>query len=123
MADGRGYTPPVINSLHGESEHAFKQNPITRWSRQCLSSASDNCDTAPASKIVSITVTKRRVLATYQITGNLTANLAATRESLRQAARIYTITVATTDASGNTSKAMSPSPVPQRNGNGNGKKP
>ena len=62
--------------------------------------AVDNCDSAPVSKIISITSNQKVDADDIQITGNLTANLEASRDP-DNGARIYTITVRTTDASGN----------------------
>ena len=63
-------------------------------------SASDNCDPAPVSRIVWITCNEQTSPGDIQITGDLTANLAASRDPAGNG-RVYTITVATTDASGN----------------------
>jgi probable HAF family extracellular repeat protein len=66
--------------------------------------AVDNCDSAPVSKIISITSNQKVDADDIQITGNLTANLEASRDP-DIGARIYTITVRTTDASGNSTTA------------------
>jgi len=77
--------------------------------------ASDNCDSAPASRIISITCNEQALAADMQITGNLTASLAATRNSA-SGSRIYTITVQCTDAAGNSSTRTVAVTVPQGNG-------
>src|SRR5882724_5660704 len=65
-------------------------------------SVSDNCDGAPFTRITSITSNETTAPGDIQITGNLTANLVASRNPMGTG-RIYTITVQSTDASGNTS--------------------
>jgi probable HAF family extracellular repeat protein len=62
--------------------------------------ASDNCDGAPVSRIVSITADEPVAAGDIQITGNLTARLVASKSS-PGSQRIYTLTVRCTDASGN----------------------
>jgi probable HAF family extracellular repeat protein len=76
---------------------------------------SDNCDPAPLTKIVSITCDDRTCDDDIQITGNLTARLAASKNA-SGATRTYTITVLSTDASGNSSSATVTVTVP-KNGN------
>jgi endo-1,4-beta-xylanase len=77
---------------------------------------SDNCDSAPVTKIVSITCNESTSPGDIQITGNLTALLAATKPS-SSGNRLYTITVQSTDASGNSSSAQLTVTVP-KTGNG-----
>jgi len=77
---------------------------------------SDNCDAAPVTKIVSITCNQPTAPGDIQITGNLTALLAATKPS-SSGIRLYTITVQSTDASGNSSSAQLTVTVP-KTGNG-----
>ncbi len=94
-------TPPVITSLTASpnvlSPPNHKMTPIT------LSvTATDNCDPAPVSKIISITCNESATASEMQITGALTASVAATRDG-SGSGRIYTITVQCTDASGNSS--------------------
>ena len=94
-------TAPVINSLTASPNTISPPNhrmvPVT------LSvSATDNCDPAPVSKIVSITCNESASAGEMQITGALTASVAATRDG-GGSGRIYTITVQCTDASGNSS--------------------
>ncbi|HWH69180.1 MAG TPA: PKD domain-containing protein, partial [Candidatus Sulfotelmatobacter sp.] len=81
--------------------------------------ASDNCDAAPISKILSITCNEVVAPGDIQITGPLTATLAASKSS-SGGTRVYTITVECTDASGNRSTATVAVSVPSSNGNGNG---
>ncbi|MEY2429898.1 MAG: hypothetical protein QOJ40_2783, partial [Verrucomicrobiota bacterium] len=77
--------------------------------------ASDNCDGAPASRIISVTCNEPASAAEMQITGNLTASLAATRNSA-SGSRIYTLTVRCIDAAGNSSTRTVAVTVPQGNG-------
>jgi probable HAF family extracellular repeat protein len=77
---------------------------------------SDNCDAAPVTKIVSITCNEATAPGDIQITGNLNALLAATKPT-SSSNRIYTITVQSTDASGNSSSAQVTVTVP-KTGNG-----
>jgi hypothetical protein len=80
----------------------------------------DNCDAAPVTKIVSITCNEVTAPGEIQITGNLTANLAATKSPAGNT-RIYTINIQATDASGNISTGTVTVSVPKSNGsNGNG---
>jgi probable HAF family extracellular repeat protein len=65
----------------------------------------DNCDAAPLTKIVSVTCNEPVTPNEIQITGALTVKLAATKPSSGNA-RIYTITVQSTDASGNSSTSQ-----------------
>jgi len=73
---------------------------------------SDSCDAAPVTKIVSITCNESTSPGDIKITGNLTALLAATKPS-SGSNRIYTITVQSTDASGNSSTAQVTVTVPK----------
>jgi hypothetical protein len=61
--------------------------------------ASDNCGT-PVSQIISIVASEPVPASDIQITGALTANLRASKNSTGDS-RIYTITVRSQDASGN----------------------
>ena len=76
---------------------------------------SANCDPAPVTKIVSITSHQPASPCDIQITGNLTASLAASKSPTGDA-RFYTITVQSTDASGNSSTALVMVTVPKSNG-------
>jgi hypothetical protein len=62
--------------------------------------ALDNVDPAPVSKIISITANESVAPGDIQITGDLTAKLAASKNAEGRG-RIYTITVQCKDASGN----------------------
>lgn len=62
--------------------------------------ASDACDPAPASRIVSVAANETVEPGDVQITGDLTLKLAATRNP-SGSGRIYTIIVGTTDSAGN----------------------
>ena len=64
--------------------------------------ATDNCDPAPASRIVSIAADEPVAAGDIQITGALTAQIVASKSS-SGSERIYTITVRCTDAAGNSS--------------------
>jgi len=78
-------------------------------------SATDNCDSAPVSKIVSITCNESVQPGEMTITGPLTASLAATRNGA-SGGRIYTLTIQCTDNSGNSSQTSVTVTVPQGNG-------
>lgn len=103
-------TAPLIHSVSASpnvlSPPNHKLVPIT-----VSVTATDNCDPSPASKIISITSSETPATGDIQITGNLTASLAATRNT--KAGRVYTITVQCTDASGNSSTATTTVTVPQ----------
>jgi hypothetical protein len=79
----------------------------------------DNSDPAPVTKIVSITCNDVTAPGDIQITGNLTAILAASKSS-SGGTRIYTINIQAKDASGNTSTGAVTVSVPKSNSNGNG---
>ncbi|HOP97941.1 MAG TPA: PKD domain-containing protein [Verrucomicrobiota bacterium] len=72
--------------------------------------AQDNCDETPVSRIVSITSNYPVEQGDIQVTGPLTAKLAASKGP-SAADRIYTITVESTDKSGNTSTVQIAVPV------------
>ena len=61
--------------------------------------ASDNCDDSPCNRIISITANEPTAPDEIKITGNLTAMLAASKNG--SAARIYTVTVQSSDTFGN----------------------
>jgi hypothetical protein len=101
-------TPPIIES--------FSVSPNVLWPANHKMVAvtlgvtvSDNCDTAPKSKIVSVT-SNEPVNGTgdgdtapdWEITGDLTVNLRAERSG-KGSGRVYTVTVLCTDAYGNSS--------------------
>lgn len=79
----------------------------------------DNCDAAPVTKIVSITCNEAVASGDIQITGNLTAMLAASK-SASGGTRIYTLNIQSIDASGNMSTGAVTVSVPKSSGNGSG---
>jgi probable HAF family extracellular repeat protein len=81
--------------------------------------ATDSCDSVPACKIVSITSNEALEPGEAQITGELTALLAATRSPSGDG-RTYTITLQSADAAGNRAQASVEVRVPKGNGNGTG---
>jgi uncharacterized repeat protein (TIGR01451 family) len=101
-------TPPVISTVSANPNVLWPPNhkmvPVT-----VTVSSSDICDVAPACKITSVS-SNEPVNGTgngdkepdWQITGNLTVNLRAERAGSGNG-RVYTVTVACTDASGNRS--------------------
>jgi probable HAF family extracellular repeat protein len=76
----------------------------------------DTCDSSPVTEIIAVTSNEPISRGDVQITGSLSVNLAASKCS-SGAARTYTITVQSTDASGNCSKAQVIVSVPKSNGN------
>jgi hypothetical protein len=108
---------PVIHSVSATPNTLAPPNgslvPIT----VCVV-ASDSCDPAPAKKIVSITSNESVDAGEIEITGDLTAKVAARRDG-GGSGRVYTITVRVTDVSGNSSVATTTVLVPKGNGNGN----
>jgi probable HAF family extracellular repeat protein len=110
-------TPPAFQSL------TVTPNVLNPPNHQIVpvivsASVSDNCDSAPTCRIVSITANESTAAGDIAITGPMTANLAASRNAGSNG-RTYTITVASTDASGNSSTATIQVTVPKGNGNGN----
>jgi probable HAF family extracellular repeat protein len=93
-------TAPVISSVTASPNVISPPNhqmvPVT-----VSVSATDNCD-APVNKIVSITCNESISPEEARITGNLTASLAASRNS-SGTGRIYTLTVRSSDSCGNSS--------------------
>ena len=77
----------------------------------------DCCDAAPVTKIVSITCNDTTSPGDIQITGNLSATLAASKSSSGNT-RIYTLNIQSTDTSGNSSLGSVTVTVPKSNGNG-----
>ena len=104
-------TAPTIQSLSVNPNVLSTSNgkpvPVT-----VSATVSDNCDSAPFTRITSITANESTAAGDIQITGNLTANLAATRNPAGNG-RIYTITVTSTDASGNSSTSTVNVSVPK----------
>jgi hypothetical protein len=92
---------PTLTSVHASPEVLSPPNnqivPVT-----VTVTATDTCDLTPVSEIISITADETVAAGDIQITGALTANLAASKNSTGEA-RVYTITVRCTDASGNSS--------------------
>lgn len=78
-------------------------------------SVSDGCDSAPVSKIVSVTCSETPAPGDIQITGDLTLMLAASKNT-SGTSRLYTITVKSSDASGNSSFGTVTVTVPKSNG-------
>jgi probable HAF family extracellular repeat protein len=107
-------TAPVIQSLSVSPNVLSPPNhqlvPVT-----VSAYVTDNCDPAPVTKIVSIATNDGYSPNDVQITGNLTALLAANKSS-SGGNRVYTITVQATDASGNSSTAQVTVTVPKSNG-------
>ena len=82
--------------------------------------ASDTCDAAPVNEITSVVCNEPVAAGDIQVTGALTVNLAASKNSTGSQ-RVYTITVRSTDNSGNSSTATVTVTVPKSNGNGGNK--
>jgi len=94
--DSISAAPNVIRPLN------HKMVPVT-----ISVSVSDNCDTNPSSRIISISSNEPEnglgdghTAADWEITGDLTANLRAERAG-NGSGRVYTITVTCTDSAGN----------------------
>jgi len=111
----RDATAPVIASITATPAYLWPANRHMVEVTLTVS-ASDNCDRAPASRIIAIhsnePVTDLRddTSPDWSITGPLTANLRA--ENSKDACdRIYTLTIECTDASGNRSTATVRVPV------------
>jgi hypothetical protein len=77
--------------------------------------ASDDCDPAPVSKIISVTCNEVSAPGDVQVTGNLTLNLAASRTP-GGSGRVYSITVECRDISGNASTRCATVTVPKGKG-------
>jgi hypothetical protein len=106
-------TAPTIISVHASPDVLSPPNnqlvPVT----VCVT-ATDNCGSMPVSQIISITADETVAANDIQITGALTAKLAASKNS-SGTDRVYTITVRCTDASGNSSTASVNVIVPKNN--------
>ncbi len=104
-------TAPAIQSVTAGpnilSPPDHKLTPVT-----VSATSADNCDSAVVSKILSITANETTDPCDIRITGDLTANLAASRNPAG-GGRIYTITVQATDASGNSTISTVQVAVPQ----------
>ena len=112
----RDLTAPVFNSLTVSPDVLSPPNhqlvPVA-----VSAAVSDNCDTAPLTQIVSITCNDATAPGDIQITGNLTATLAASK-SASGGTRVYTLTVSTTDHSGNSTVGQVTVTVPKSPGTG-----
>jgi hypothetical protein len=106
-------TPPVIQNLTATPNVLTPANnkPVAVT---VSATVTDNCDGAPFTGITSITSNETTAPGDIQITGNLTANLMASRNP-QGTGRIYTITVTSTDASGNSSSSTVTVTVPKGN--------
>jgi probable HAF family extracellular repeat protein len=97
-------TAPTISSLTVNPSMLWPPNgdliPVT-----VTVVASDSCDPAPVSQIVSITSNEPAPAGSIEITGPLTAKLAALKTPSGNR-RVYQITVRSTDASGNHTDAV-----------------
>lgn len=111
-------TPPDISSVTASPEVLTPPNnkliPVA-----IAVVATDTCDSAPVSQIISITANAPVAPGDITITGALTATLAA-KKNPGGNERIYTITVSCTDASGNSSTDTVTVEVPQKAGGGQG---
>ncbi|HWX21348.1 MAG TPA: HYR domain-containing protein [Candidatus Binatia bacterium] len=105
-------TAPVIHSLTANpnvlSPPSGSMVPVT-----ISASVSDNCDPAPVTKIISVSSSAPTAPGDIQITGNLTLSLAANKGP-GGTARVYTVTVQSTDASGNHATGMVKVTVPRK---------
>lgn len=106
-------TPPVIQSITATptvlSPPNGKLTPVT-----VSVLATGNCNSALVNKLVSITCSDPASPGDMQITGDLTALLAATKSS-SGADRVYTLTVKSTDTFGNSSTGVVLVTVPHDN--------
>jgi probable HAF family extracellular repeat protein len=109
-------TPPTIVALTASPNVLNPPNhqlvPVT-----VTALVTDSSDPAPVTKIVSITCSEPASPGDIQITGNLTATLAASKDSSGMT-RTYTITVQATDVFGNSSTGVVTVTVP-KNSSGN----
>jgi len=109
-------TPPAIQAVTATPDILSPPNhdliPVT-----VSVLALDAGDPAPVSRIVSITCNETLALGETEITGDLTANLAASREGSGDG-RVYTLNIECVDASGNVSTGATQVFVPRGNGNG-----
>ena len=113
-------TPPTITSISVDPSLLTESGDMTPVTVSVT--AEDNADPTPVSTIVSITsnepVTQPgdHTSPDWEITGDLTATVRAERG--RAATRVYTITVICSDASGNTSEAITTVTVVKKKGGG-----
>lgn len=109
-------TPPTFQSLSASPSVLGPPNhqlvPVT-----ISATVTDNCDAAPATKIVSITCNQPTLSGDIQITGNMSAQLAAYKGP-SGGARVYTIKLQSVDASGNIATACVAVTVPGKTPSG-----
>ncbi|HEV2722147.1 MAG TPA: HYR domain-containing protein [Thermoanaerobaculia bacterium] len=115
-------TPPTITSISATPNNLWPDNH-RMVDVVVAATAADNCDPSPTLRIVSVAANQPingpgdgNTNPDYIITGNLTLQLRAERTGSQD--RVYTITVAATDFSGNTSTATTTVSVAQTS-NGN----
>ncbi|HTL58482.1 MAG TPA: PKD domain-containing protein [Candidatus Limnocylindrales bacterium] len=108
--------PPVIQSLSASPNSLIPPNH-QMVAVTVTAVIANNCGCAPITKIISVTSNESLSPGEVQITGNLTLNLAASRDPSGNG-RVYTITVQSTDASGNVATGTVLVTVPKGNGNG-----
>ncbi|MBE0545478.1 MAG: PKD domain-containing protein [Verrucomicrobia bacterium] len=112
-------TPPGISSVTASPN--VLTPPNNKLVRVLISVvATDSCDPAPMSRILSITANQPVAPGDIAITGDLTANLAA-RKNSDGSERSYTITIICSDVAGNSSTGIVTVRVPQNAGEGKGK--
>lgn len=111
-------TPPNISSVTASPNTLTPPNnklvPV-----QISVVATDTCDPSPMSRIFSITANNPVATGDITITGDLTADLAA-RKNSDGSERIYTITIICSDVAGNSSTGLVTVRVPQNAGEGKG---
>ena len=113
-------TPPTITSISVDPSLLTENGDMTPVTVSVT--AEDNADPNPVSTIVSITSSEPvtqpgdHTSPDWEITGDLTATVRAERG--RAATRVYTITVVCSDASGNTSEAITTVTVVKKKGGG-----
>jgi probable HAF family extracellular repeat protein len=106
-------TAPTIQNLAATPNVLSPPNhqlvPVT-----VSASVTDNCDAAPMTRIQSVTCSDTAARGDIQITGPMTCVLAASKAANGDT-RIYTITVISTDASGNSASRTTTVSVPKNN--------
>jgi probable HAF family extracellular repeat protein len=114
-------TPPAFRSVAVSPSVLNPPNhqlvPVTVSVKVC-----DNCDAAPITRIVSVTCSEPPSPGDIQITGSLTAKLAASKGS-SGSTRIYTINLQSTDGSGNSATSSVTVTVPGKDSVAPGAKP
>jgi hypothetical protein len=112
-------TPPTVQSVSASPQNLWPDNhrmvDVT-----VTVAATDNCDAAPVSRIVSVSSNQAingpgdgNTNPDYVITGNLTVKLRAERTANQD--RTYTLTISTTDFSGNVTTTTTTVVVSQTN--------